>query len=666
MLELAGSSTAFSFATRTQEYQRTMRAICVVISLFLAGPALAVSKVCDTTGLNIPQDRICRDGKSIWNEPITPPDTSGWTTVLMSTHMRAGGCRVNDGAGDDACLDAAMAAAKAAAPAKLYLENGTYDLGVSNNGYDFNVDSSNILIYGQSRNAILRFHNTSPGACGVSGMMTGSYTCVFDGSVSDTVNWTAGYSAGDTVVTVSDASAYATGDWVIARVYVNNSGCFEGGWVSGNSGLHIGKIACSDGEACDTGQLAANQFELDRPIRRSWDEDPECIAGGRTPDMRKFNGVLENVGFENLTIRHNTLTSGSNFKPLLTMQGVSNAWIRGVRFTNSFNRGLYTSASRDILIEGNRFDGIGHNYSNSNTTLFQRGATDYWVLNNVIEAGMGCFFYNTDGPSGGVAAYNYYVVVDSTNQRAATNHGAAGEMLMEGNDVARPMMQDNYWGRQFPRNTYYRNRMRGPDCSASRPHSYWSSALRHSDRDSLIADKTTLIANTGDWFMGGPNFPCGGDDLPVHDLDHSVGPRTPALTNLYMELNLATQRIALAEPLATTDCGSTGAPRGGGDCGTQGSRPQLRGRNYSGANAAPPEWGGVTIPTSLFLSSAPSWWCQEACPWSSEGIGALGDDMSRPAALCKIPAQIRYEGGSCTPLDGVPGPQIPAAPTLLD
>ena len=101
------------------------------------------------------------------------------------------------------------------------------------------------------------------------------------------------------------------------------------------------------------------------------------------------------------------------------------------------------------------------------------------------------------------------------------------------------------------------------------------------------------------------------------------------------------------------------------------------GRNIEQALTAPVAWtGSLDIPDSLFLTEAPDWWCQEACSFDQTGIGAFGDvsgecnggaDDGEPCAydedcdgvgtcdgedFCKLPAEIRYDDGVCTPLAG--------------
>jgi hypothetical protein len=60
-----------------------------------------------------------------------------------------------------------------------------------------------------------------------------------------------------------------------------------------------------------------------------------------------------------------------------------------------------------------------------------------------------------------------------------------------------------------------------------------------------------------------------------------------------------------------------------------------------------PNISNHTLPTSLYLSSKPSWWCQEV-PWPPIGPDVAG-------LVNKIPAQRRFEGLPCT-LGNAPTP----------
>ena len=82
---------------------------------------------------------------------------------------------------------------------------------------------------------------------------------------------------------------------------------------------------------------------------------------------------------------------------------------------------------------------------------------------------------------------------------------------------------------------------------------------------------------------------------------------------------------------------------------------------------SPSAWDAFQGPDSLYLGSKPSWWCNEACPFDLVGgIGAFGDDMTpgQEANLCKLPAQILHEGGTCTVSgSGGGGLSFPLVPT---
>ena len=73
------------------------------------------------------------------------------------------------------------------------------------------------------------------------------------------------------------------------------------------------------------------------------------------------------------------------------------------------------------------------------------------------------------------------------------------------------------------------------------------------------------------------------------------------------------------------------------------------GRNYV-ASGAHSDYATANIPPSLGFRNnlPPSWWCTESGPWNgtySFGYGDGGDNGGVPR---KSPAQIRYEGGTCT------------------
>jgi hypothetical protein len=89
-----------------------------------------------------------------------------------------------------------------------------------------------------------------------------------------------------------------------------------------------------------------------------------------------------------------------------------------------------------------------------------------------------------------------------------------------------------------------------------------------------------------------------------------------------------------------THCGTVSGPN---DCAFD------NGGSNEGATSPPAGWATDSVPHSFYRSSEPFWWCQEACAWDDvhNGIGAWGDDFG--GTLCKLPAQIMAEAGTCTP-----------------
>ncbi len=255
--------------------------------------------------------------------------------------------------------------------------------------------------------------------------------------------------------------------------------------------------------------------------------------------------------------------------------------------------------------------------------------------------------------------------------------------LVEGNHSYCKIEMDDFWGRSGPYNTLYRNRivprkvcfdssgenwgrsglhlnlMQPPhfcstlgDCPAGATlcaDMHWSGITT----EKVMEDPESHVVLEGGWNIIGNIAPslhgrpgceaavdCGEFDQPSN-----VNP--PAMArNVWLEGNVFGSQIVLDSSYGDPDL----------DCGTGTGKMGCPGDNVV-APQAPASWYTSrfsSVPASLFKSRAPDWWCQEACAFDDphRSIGAFGDkaEAGQVASLCKLPAQIRYEGGSCTPL----------------
>jgi len=89
------------------------------------------------------------------------------------------------------------------------------------------------------------------------------------------------------------------------------------------------------------------------------------------------------------------------------------------------------------------------------------------------------------------------------------------------------------------------------------------------------------------------------------------------------------------------------------------------GRNYVDSGAHD-DYAATNLPPSLAIrtSTPPSWWCQESGPWDGSWSFGYGDGADNGGSPRKLPAQIRLEGGTCTPPSGTVTPLSP--PVFLE
>ena len=135
------------------------------------------------------------------------------------------------------------------------------------------------------------------------------------------------------------------------------------------------------------------------------------------------------------------------------IQNAANSWVTNNVFDNWPITALMVQEAARNLIRGNTFENSPYNGTGNQQVFLVRGASDNVLENNI--------FNDADpikieqGSNGNVIAYNFFTGGDT---RSIFYHGTYNhENLSEGNDLfSRNIAADNYWGRQGPRNTVYR------------------------------------------------------------------------------------------------------------------------------------------------------------------------------------------------------------------
>jgi hypothetical protein len=601
----------------------TRPGLVAALPLLVAGllPGLP-ARALELGDLNVPPQRLRHpDGSSRWYAPPEPVDTANWAIYNVASYM--GGCSTADSSVDDeTCVDAAMTAARAhAGPVVVYFPRGTYNFPTTQALW---ADRDNFVIRCEDpATTILKFSERDDRGC----LSSSGSICFQGGGMANTVSWTAGFTEDTDQLTVADASAFNPGDWVVAT-HEGGAACYDGR-ATGVNFRHHAKVVSRSG----------NTITIDRPLRMDYTADPDC--GAKTVSKQEMS---ENVGLESCQIIH-TNPGVMGYKPAIIFERAANGWVTNSYLRNYNNSIILMKQSARISVAHNKVQDL-HVQGRFNTQgVWHQQSTDTFVINNVFQS-VRVASECEEGSEGSVFAYNYQVPGFPGRERSFFMHGKnCRESLVEGNHVDASIQADSYWGRQGPRNTLYRNRVlySGPGEFAFGRYFHPT----HVD-GAMVADQMTLIANTtNEWIAGAP-YCSTVSACPDVDATH---------TNYHFELNTARVGMILNTPEPTTNCGD-----GVGRCGAS-AGPGTIGRNAVAASA-PTAWNGLSIPDSLFLPGVPAWWCREACPFDQTGIGALGDNWN--TGLCKLPAQIREEGGTCTPVSGSGGPVRPPAPFLLE
>jgi hypothetical protein len=521
----------------------------------------------------------------------------------------------------------------------LYIPAGTYDLTGDNTGPD--IARSNIVIRGAgAANTILErsgYGRTQGANCPATKVhhMT---ACGPSSAVNE--NWTAGYSRGDTVITVADGTTFTAGNWVVLRMDTGTACEYQDVYAGDGPYRHIAKIS----------SINVNDLTIDRGLRMDYD------GTGCTGHKVYTLSPLEYVGVEDLAlVNDSALYRGANnvetepkctdaeYTSCLQYQNLAfdrvvDSWIVGTRL--EYSRGKLLTLHRTVRswVQGNRFHDLNPVVAfQQNAIQLPYGSNDNIVENNVFTD-MRVAGKLDAGAEGNIIAYNYTRHGDNACERSFMGaHGRyVRENLFEGNDVdCNLLLADDYFGRNGPYSTAYRNRNVSTTCAERGDNVIGTDCYVKHGVDWPTATYLNVIGNTSEEIMNTPVLNSGTCAAEGSNGSDDLSTCTP---NAWFEKNA--YRKTGGSTYDSFDIGSSNNR----SCGIA-ENDSCPGTNKN-VSAPDASWTG-NYPTSFYRSSSPSWWCAEACEWSQSGIGAFGDDFG--GALCELPAEMRYESTSCTP-----------------
>jgi hypothetical protein len=588
----------------------------------------------------------------------------------------------------------------------MWMPAGTYEVW---NGIV--ITSGNVVLRGAGRdgsgNWLTKLEiqknsrtNNSGAGCDINNAGAAVFSICPEGTWTDTeVSWTSGYTDGTSVLGIANTTDFPAGTWVIAHVATDASCAIID--EENNPGDYTTHMAQVDSRSTTSGP---GTITIDRPLL--WDYS---AAGCAAPyqSVRKVNPIV-GLGIEMIETNlvgtmavctyiqdqaAQCVNNGTAWLkwPHIGMEGVAESWFVDMKSVNAFKDLFFITYSSRLWFQGVWTSKIGLNMEDSTEGMFVKTSTDIVMENMICENSRVCF-QNQQGAQSTVQAYNYFDTQKMRIENLCTescgthptgcncfpekglfNHGKGSRhSLFEGNDLdVRITMWDNYWSRSGPYHMAYRNRNRNDgtlsnDCYGAN----WGMMISDypSTHPTYIAEYASFIGNTALAFM---DRPATGPSCP------NVNPPGPGMTDNMDHLWAEKNAFRLGYRNAT---GGNCSPREDWcawqtssedhilnptardltlSCGTgEGDHATCPGTNVN-TSAPVSLWTTENYPVSLYRGdTAPSWWCQEACAWEQNGIGAFGDDFG--GALCKLPAQIRYENTTCTAM-GAPAP--PAGPS---
>jgi hypothetical protein len=570
-------------------------------------------------------------------QPIDPGRRIDWTKAGVPGGIpnRTTTCATLNPGATAAQINSAIAACRSGQVVSL--RAGTYSLSA---GIVFN-NKSNVTLRGAGPDqTFLVFAGGSP--CG--GL--GGDLCFINGDANSSgdprnvANWTAGYAARATSITLSQKPSLQVGSLIILDQLDDMTTDTGQVWLCQTVNV------CSQQQGAGNGRPKRAQNQVVKVTSISAGACP-CTIGitpglympnwrtSQLPQAWWSNSLpISGSGVEDLAMDHSNTGPGINAGTFF--YNAYGSWLKNIRDVNSKQKHVWMYQSAHLTVRDSYFYGT-HNAASESYGTDQFIGSDVLVENNIFQHVASPMM--NEGASGSVHAYNYsvddYYTAGGTApewQQSSAYHHAAGNafILWEGNAGAGLMSDDihgtshfvtalrNYWtGRDIPTKTQetiavhleaynrYYNIVGNVLGTAGYHTRYESAASSPTDSgDSTNANASIYVlgysGNEGTYWAGPPAIP--NDPLTRTTMMRWGNYDTVTNTNRFVAAEVPSGISRYPNPLPA----------------------------------------GTTLPGSFYLSAKPTWW-PAGIPWPAIGPDVTGGTVPGLGGhVYQIPAQSCY------------------------
>lgn len=503
----------------------------------------------------------------------------------------------------------------------VFLNAGTYNLS---SGIDFGGnDNVTLRGAGPSKTFLVFSGDTGCNGLGADICIAGSNS--WQGGAENSANWTSGYSAGTTQITLSNASNLHPGSSFIVLDQLDDSSDAGSVFVCGAQGLcstegpgGAGRSNRSQQQLVTVTAVSGNTVTISPGLYMSnW-------RASQSPGAWWASQVASGDGVEDMSLDH----TNSNDTSGIGFNNASNSWVKNVRSITPNRNHVWLYIATHITVEDSYFYGT-KNGSTESYGVEPYQSSDCLIENNILQH-IASPILPAGPDSGNVYAYNYtiddyYPVSPGWMMDAYQPHGAGENMtLLEGNELDGVRSDAIHGTRDFL--TLFRNRILGSQSGAN------------NNMKVIGIESFSRYFNIIGNVLGTP-----GTHTNYQDLAPSGSSPNQSIYVLGWSGNDGSSSSLPSDPLVLT----TLLRWGNYDVATNTTRwvsSEVPSSLSQFANALP---SSQNLPPSLYLSGKPAWW---GTPWGNPPWPAIGPDVSGgngPGGHSyDIPAKLCYQNAS--------------------